>query len=70
MAVAQRVAEELLGTRQWALLAFRRSALPATRMQRARTSDLIVDLAAECDTQASRQRIFAKVLDIWTMHEL
>lgn len=71
MAAARRVVEEVLGTcRQTALLALRRSALPTTPLQSTRKSDLIADLAAECDTLANRQRIIAEVLTTWTMHEL
>ena len=54
--------------RQQTLLALRRSILPATPIRSTRKSDLIADLAGECDTLANRQRIFAEVLATWTMH--
>ena len=61
--------EEILDTcRQQTLLALRRSILPATPIRSTRKSDLIADLAGECDTLANRQRIFAEVLATWTMH--
>ena len=71
MAAARRVVEEVLDTcRQQTLLALRRSVLPATRIQSTRKSDLIADVAGECDTLADRQRVFAEVFATWTMHEL
>ena len=71
MVVAQRVVEEVLGTcRQQALLALRRSVLPATPIRSSRKSELIADIAADCDTPTNRQRIFAEVLDTWSLHEL
>ena len=71
MAAAQHVVEELLGTcRQKALLSLRQSVLPATPIRSSRKAELIADLAAECDTVASRQRIFAEALATWSMHEL
>ena len=71
MAAAQRIAEEVLGTcRQKALLALRRSVLPTTPIRSERKSELIADIAAECDTPGSRQRIFARVFVNWSMHEL
>ena len=61
MAAAQRVAEEVLGTcRQQALLALRRSVLPTTPIRSERKSELIADIAAECDTPTNRQRIFTE----------
>ena len=56
--------------RQQALLALRRSVLPATPIRSSRKSELIADVAAECDTPANRQHIFAEVLVNWSMHEL
>lgn len=71
MAAAQRVVEEVLETcRQPALLALKRSALPTTPIRGTRKSDLIADIAAECDTLANREHILAEVLAPWTMHEL
>ena len=71
MAAAQRIAEEVLETcRQKALLALRRSVLPTTPIRSERKSELIADIAAECDTPGSRQRIFARVFVNWSMHEL
>ena len=71
MAVPQRVAEEVLGTcRQPALLALRRSVLPATPIKSSRKAELISDIAAECDALADRQHIFTEVLVTWSMHEL
>ena len=52
------------------LLALRRSVLPATPIRSSRKLELIADIAAECDTSAIRQRIFAEVLVNWSMHEL
>ena len=40
------------------LLALRRSVLPTTPIRSERKSDLIADIAAECATLGSRQRIF------------
>ena len=63
--------EEVLDTcRQQTLLALRRSILPATPIRSTRKSDLIADVAGECDTLANRQRVFAEVFATWTMHEL
>lgn len=71
MAAARLVAEEVLGSlRQTELLALRRSALPATPCKGTRKSDLIADLAGECDVAANRQRIFAEGLGTWTTHQL
>ena len=56
--------------RQKTLLALRRSVLPATPIRSSRKLELIADIAAECDSPAVRQRIFAKVLGNWSMHEL
>ena len=60
MAVAQRVAEEVLATcRQKTLLALRRSVLPATPIRSSRKLELIADIAAERATSAIRQlRLF------------
>ncbi len=67
MAAARRVVEEVLGTcRQTELLALRRSALPAAPVQSTRKSDLIAELAAECDTVANEQCIFGSVMATWT----
>ena len=71
MAVAQRVAEEVLATCQHnTLLAFRRWVLPATPIRSSRKLELIADIAAECATSAIRQRIFADVLAPWSVSEL
>ena len=71
MLAAQRVTEAVLETcRQEALLALRRSVLPCTPIRCKRKSELIADIAPECDTPANRQRIFAEVLGTWLMHDL
>ena len=44
--------------------------LPATPIRSSRKSELIADIAAECDTPANRQRIFAEVLGTWLKHDL
>ena len=45
--------------------------LPATPCRSRRKSELIANIAADCDdTLTKRQRIFAEVLDTWSMHEL
>ena len=56
--------------RQQALLALRRSVLPATPIRSSRKSELIADIAAECGSPANRQRIFAEVLVTLSMPEL
>ena len=56
--------------RQNALLALRRSVMPTTPIRSERKSELIADIAAECDTWGSRQRIFARVFVNWSMQEL
>ena len=56
--------------RQHTLLALRRSILPDTPIRSTRNSDLIADVAGECDTLANRQRVFAEVFATWTMHEM
>ena len=56
--------------RQNALLALRRSVMPTTPIRSERKSELIADIAAECDTWGSRQRIFARVFVNWSTHEL
>ena len=71
MAAAQGVVVEVLQTcRQQDLLALRRSTLPATPIRSTRKSDLVADVAAECDALANRQRIFAEVMVDWTMHDM
>ena len=44
--------------------------MPATPIRSTRKSDLIADVAGECDTLANRQRVFADVLATWTMPEM
>ena len=67
MAAARRVVEEVLGVcRQAELLALNRWYLSSS----AKKSDLIADLAAECDSPASRQHICSDVLATWNVREL
>ena len=71
LAAQQRVTEEVLGTcRHEALLALRRSVLPCTPIQSKRKSELIIEIALECDALAKRQRIFTEVLGIWLVQDL
>ena len=56
--------------RQNALLALRRSVMPTTPIRSERKSELTADIAAECDTRGSRQRIFARVFVNLSMQEL
>ena len=71
MAVAQRVAEEVLATCQHnTLLALRRWVLPTTPIRSSRKLELIADIATACDTWAIRKRIFPDVLVKWSVLEL
>ena len=71
MAAAGLVVEEVLGAcRQTDLLAIRRSLPSATPPRSTRRSDLVADLAAECDRPGGRQKIFTHVLASWSMLEL
>ena len=71
MLAAQHVAEEVLGAcRSEALLALRRSVLPCTPIRSKRKSELIIEIALECDALAKRQRIFTEVVGTWLKQDL
>ena len=71
MSAAQHVAEEVLaGFRQEALLSLRRSVLPCMPIRSKRKSELIADIASECDAPAKRQHIFTEMLGPWLKQDL